>query len=110
MAMNRKSLPLRTLVVDDEPLAREGMAALLAEDPEIASIEEAGDVGQALQRIRGGDPHIVFLDVEMPEDNGFSILSAVGSYRIPSIVFVTAHERYAVRAFDKGAADYVLKP
>lgn len=108
MTWNRKQL--RALIIDDEPLAREGLAALLAEDPDVGSIQEAGNATQALSKIQDDDPHLVFLDVEMPEGSGFSVLKNLASDPAPAIVFVTAYERYALGAFDSNAVDYLLKP
>jgi two-component system LytT family response regulator len=108
--MNWNRRQLRALIIDDEPLAREGLAALLAEDPDVGSVQEASNADQALNKIRESDPHLVFLDVEMPEGSGFSVLKSIASSRAPAIVFVTAYERYALAAFDNDAADYLLKP
>jgi len=100
---------IRTLIVDDEPLARDGIRLLLAEDAEIGSIIEAGNGKQAVARIRAQEPDLVFLDVQMPEMDGFSVLRKVGQ-KIPAVVFVTDYDRYAVEAFEIQAVDYLLKP
>ena len=101
---------IRTLIVDDEPLARDGIRLLLAEDAEIGSIVEAGNGKQAVSRIRAQTPDLIFLDVQMPEMDGFSVLRRVDPQKIPAVVFVTAYDRYAVEAFEVQAVDYLLKP
>ena len=101
---------IRALIVDDEPLARDGIRLLLAEDPEISSITEASNGKQAVSRIRTQAPDLVFLDVQMPEMDGFSVLRKVGPQRFPAVIFVTAYDRYAVEAFEIQAVDYLLKP
>jgi two-component system LytT family response regulator len=100
---------LRAFVVDDEPLARSLLRVLLARDPEI---EVAGECGgaEAAGEISRARPHILFLDVQMPEVDGFDVLAALEPDRVPVVVFVTAYDHYAVRAFDVHAVDYVLKP
>ena len=103
-------MPLTTLVVDDEPLAREGLRMLLSRDPEISTIEEAKDGRAAVRAILDTRPDLVFLDVQMPEMDGFGVLQEVGVERMPAVVFVTAHDRYAIRAFEINAIDYLLKP
>ena len=101
---------LTVLIVDDEPLAREGLRMLLADDPEIAVIHEAKNGRDAVQRVREGRPDLVFLDVQMPEMDGFSVVHELGPEQMPAVVFVTAHDEYALRAFEAGALDYLLKP
>jgi two-component system LytT family response regulator len=102
---------IRVLLVDDEPLARSNLKFLLQQDPEIASIAEAGSGAEAIGEIRSTRPDLVFLDVQMPECGGFEVLEQLktGSM-LPVIVFVTAYDEYALRAFDAGALDYLLKP
>jgi two-component system, LytTR family, response regulator len=100
---------IRTLVVDDEPLARSNVLALLRGDPQIEVVGESGGGADALVDIRRLSPDLVFLDVEMPECDGFDVLEMLGPTR-PVIVFVTAYDKYALAAFDAGALDYVLKP
>ena len=99
----------RVLIVDDEPLAREGIATLLGNDAEVLVVEAASGVDAAalIQRLR---PDILFLDIQMPEVDGFALLEQVGADAVPAIVFVTAFDRYALRAFDVHALDYLLKP
>jgi len=103
-------MPLTTLIVDDEPLAREGLRMLLAEDPEISAIHAAKDGRQAVAAIRRTRPDLVFLDVQMPEMDGFGVVREVGAERMPAVVFVTAHDRFAIQAFEINAIDYLLKP
>ena len=103
-------MPLTTLIVDDEPLAREGLRLLLSQDPEVSAIHEAKDGRAAVAAILDTRPDLVFLDVQMPEMDGFSVVKEVGAERMPAIVFVTAHDRYAIQAFEINAIDYLLKP
>jgi two-component system LytT family response regulator len=106
-----RSPKLRALVVDDEPLARSSLRILLQRDPDIESIEECGSGAEAVAEIRKAAPDLVFLDVQMPECNGFEVLELLkGDECLPVIVFVTAYDEYALRAFDAGALDYLLKP
>jgi two-component system, LytTR family, response regulator len=101
---------LTTLIVDDEPLAREGLRALLCRDPEISAIREARDGREAVAAIRESKPDLVFLDVQMPEMEGFAVVQAIGAESMPATIFVTAHDQYAIRAFEINALDYLLKP
>jgi len=101
---------IRTLIVDDEPAAREGMRHLLAADPEIEVAGECADGWQAAAAIRDAGPDLVFLDVQMPELDGFGVLREVDLERAPTVVFVTAYDQYALRAFEVHAIDYLLKP
>lgn len=101
---------IRTLIVDDEPLAREGIRMLLRDDSEIAITGECGDGSEAVERIIEEGPDLVFLDVQMPEMNGFDVLDQVGTDAMPSIIFVTAFDKYALQAFEADAIDYLLKP
>jgi two-component system LytT family response regulator len=100
---------LRAIIVDDEPLAREGLRILCGGDPEVRVVAEAGDVDGAVEAIRRLRPDLVFLDVEMPGGGAFEALRELGP-RTPLFVFVTAYERYALRAFAVQALDYLLKP
>jgi two-component system, LytTR family, response regulator len=104
--MNRFSV----LIVDDEPLAREGLRLLLLGDPQVAAISEAQNGREAVTAIRDRRPDLVFLDVQMPEIDGFQVIQQVGPERMPSVVFITAHDQYAIRAFEINALDYLLKP
>jgi two-component system, LytTR family, response regulator len=101
---------VRTLVVDDEPLARSNLTVLLRRDPEIELIGECGSGMEALVEIRNSKPDLVFLDVQMPECDGFDVLEMLGGDLPPVVVFVTAYDQYALRAFEAGALDYLLKP
>ncbi|MFZ0592405.1 MAG: LytTR family DNA-binding domain-containing protein [Bryobacteraceae bacterium] len=103
-------MPLTTLIVDDEPLAREGLSMLLSLDPEISAIHEAKNGREAVLAIRNARPDLVFLDVQMPEMDGFAVVKEVGAEQMPAVVFVTAHDQYAIQAFEVNAIDYVLKP
>jgi two-component system LytT family response regulator len=98
------------LLVDDEPLAREGLRMLLARDPDVSAILEAKNGQEAVASIRAFQPDIVFLDVQMPEMDGFAVTAEVVAERMPAVVFVTAHDRYAIQAFEINAIDYLLKP
>jgi two-component system, LytTR family, response regulator len=101
---------MRTLIVDDEPLAREGLRILLSRDPEVSAIREAKDGREAVAAIREHHPDLVFLDVQMPEMDGFAVVRAIGAESMPAVVFVTAHDQYAIQAFEINALDYLLKP
>lgn len=103
-------MSLTTLIVDDEPLAREGLRALLARDPEVSAIREARDGREAVAAIRESVPDLVFLDVQMPEMDGFAVIRKIGAEHMPATVFVTAHDQYAIQAFEINALDYLLKP
>jgi two-component system LytT family response regulator len=104
------SSPINVLIVDDEPLAREGMTLLLKEEPAIAAIAEARNGAEAVEMIRARRPDLVMLDVQMPEMDGFGVLRAIGAEHMPPVIFVTAHDRYAIQAFEVNAIDYLLKP
>jgi two-component system LytT family response regulator len=103
-------MPLTVLIVDDEPLAREGLRLLLSKDQEISSIREARDGREALAAMRESSPDLLFLDVQMPEMDGFEVVRNIGAERMPPVVFVTAHDQYAIQAFEVNALDYLLKP
>jgi two-component system LytT family response regulator len=103
-------MPLTALIVDDEPLAREGLRALLSRDPEVAVIREARNGREAVDSIRECNPDILFLDVQMPEMDGFAVVRTIGAEYMPAVVFVTAHDQYAIQAFEINALDYLLKP
>jgi len=96
--------------VDDEPLARSNLIVLLKLDPEIEIVSECGSGIEAVAEIRMQKPDLGFLDVQMPECDGFDVLELLGSDLPPGVVFVTAYDQYALRAFDAGALDYLLKP
>ena len=100
---------LRVVIVDDEPLARESIRILLKPHEDISVVGECNDGREALEAIRRHRPDIVFLDIQMPALDGFDVIEALGD-ETPVIVFVSAYDRYAMRAFDVHAADYLLKP
>jgi two-component system LytT family response regulator len=100
----------RVLIVDDEPLARERLRTLLQEEAGIEIVGEASEGLSAAESILALTPDIVFLDVQMPGADGFDVIEAVGPDKMPFVVFVTAFDRYALRAFDVHALDYLLKP
>jgi two-component system LytT family response regulator len=102
--------PLKVLLVDDEPLAREGLRLLLDDMRTGASIDEAKNGREAVTLIRERRPDLVFLDVQMPEMDGFDVVREVSPDAMPAVVFVTAHDQYAIQAFEVNAIDYLLKP
>jgi two-component system LytT family response regulator len=108
--MNNATSGWRTLIVDDEPLAREGIRTRLAAIGGFDVIGECGGGRAAIAEIRARTPDLVFLDVQMPVVDGFGVIDEIGAAAMPAIVFVTAHDHYALRAFDARAIDYVLKP
>ena len=101
---------IRTLVVDDEPLARERLTSLLSGEPDMEVIGQCRDGEEAVTAIMDHSPDLVFLDVQMPQMNGFDVIEAVGSERMPLVIFVTAYDQHALRAFQVRALDYLLKP
>lgn len=101
---------IRTVIVDDEPLARRGIRAQLEEERDVEIIAECGNGREAVARIRELEPDLVFLDVQMPELDGFGVLKELGAERLPAVIFVTAYDHYALRAFEVHALDYLLKP
>jgi two-component system LytT family response regulator len=101
---------IRVLVVDDEPLARQRIVDLLKAEPDAELIAECRDGHEAVAAIEQHHPDLVFLDVQMPEADGFDVIEAVGADRMPAVIFVTAYDQYALRAFDVRALDYLLKP
>jgi two-component system, LytTR family, response regulator len=104
------SAKIRTLVVDDEPLARSNVTVLLRNDPEIEIVGECSSGRAALAEIRSRKPDLVFLDIQMPECDGFDVVEQLGRDLLPAFVFVTAYDQYALKAFEAGALDYLLKP
>jgi DNA-binding LytR/AlgR family response regulator len=101
---------LKVLVVDDEPLARDGLKLLLSRQSGVESVSEARNGREAIAIIRERPPDLVLLDVQMPRMNGFAVVQAIGPERMPAVIFVTAHDQYAIRAFEFAALDYLLKP
>lgn len=98
------------LLVDDEPLARASLRTLLEREPEAITIFEAKNGHEAVSLILGERPDVVFLDVQMPEMNGFDVVQKVGAAAMPEVIFVTAHDQFAIQAFEINALDYLLKP
>jgi two-component system LytT family response regulator len=104
-------MPMRVLIVDDEPIARRRISRLLKLEDDVEVVNEVGSGTDAVAAIREQKPDLVFLDVQMPDLDGFGVVSALGEPEsMPAIVFVTAYNEYAVKAFDVNAVDYVLKP
>jgi two-component system LytT family response regulator len=101
---------IRAVVVDDEALARSNIVALLRRDPDVGSIIECGSGAEALERIRHTKPDLLYLDIQMPECDGFDVIELLGREVPPAVVFVTAYDEYALRAFEAGVLDYLLKP
>ncbi|MGD2152417.1 MAG: LytTR family DNA-binding domain-containing protein [Gemmatimonadales bacterium] len=102
--------PMRVLIVDDEAVSRAGLRAILSGEPDIQVVGECGTGEQAADMIEESEPDIVFLDIRMPDLDGFGVLERIGAEQRPVIVFTTAYDEYAVDAFDVQATDYVLKP
>src|SRR6202045_2309361 len=108
--LDKLSAPIRVLVVDDEAWARRNLTVLLRRDPDIGTVVECGSGLEAIEEIRKSKPDVVFLDVQMPGCGGFDVLELLGSDLPSTIIFVTAYDEYALRAFEAGALDYLLKP
>jgi two-component system, LytTR family, response regulator len=109
-ALEKRTAPIRVLVVDDESWARRNLTVLLRRDLDIGSIVECESGPAAIEEIRKSTPDLVFLDVQMPGCGGFDMLELLGSDLPSTIIFVTAYDEYALRAFEAGALDYLLKP
>jgi two-component system, LytTR family, response regulator len=105
-----RSPKIRALVVDDEPLARRRIRRFLAGDPEVEVIGECGNGYEAINAITKHKPDLLFLDVQMPEVDGFAVLEGIDRRALPFVIFVTAYDRYALKAFEVSAVDYLLKP
>ena len=103
-------MKIKTIIADDEPLAREKIRNLLEQDPDIELIGECADGIETVTAIRNQQPDLVFLDVQMPELDGFGVLKALRHSNMPTLIFVTAYDQYALRAFEVHALDYLLKP
>ncbi len=103
-------MKIRALIVDDEPLARQRVRMLLDEEPDIEIVGESGDGFDAVDRIQTGKPDLVFLDVQMPDMDGFGVLRQVPPALLPVVIFTTAYDQHALRAFEANARDYLLKP
>lgn len=104
------ALPYRTLIVDDEPAARRGLRLLLERDPELSIVGEAGSGREAVRLLQAQRPDLLLLDIEMPELDGFKVLETITRGPAPAVIFVTAHDEHALRAFSVNAVDYLLKP
>jgi two-component system, LytTR family, response regulator len=110
MSAEEQPRSIRAVIVDDEALARSNVVLLLRLHPEIEIVGECASGMDALAAIRSSRPDLVFLDVEMPECDGFDVLEMLGGDLPPAVIFVTAYDKYALRAFEAGALDYLLKP
>ncbi len=103
-------MTIKAVVADDEPLARERLKRLLSADPELEMIQECRNGAEVLQTLLSCDVDLLMLDIHMPGLNGFDVVREMGRRKLPMIVFVTAHDRYAIQAFEIHAVDYLLKP
>jgi two-component system, LytTR family, response regulator len=102
--------PIKTVIVDDEALARDAVRLRLQSEPDIEVVGEAADGADAVELVKALQPDLLFLDVQMPVMDGFEVVEKVSSEHLPIVVFVTAHDRYALKAFETHALDYLLKP
>ncbi len=105
-----KNASIRAVIADDEALARKFIRRMLKDDPDVEIVGECSSGKEAVATIRKQNPDLVFLDVQMPEMDGFAVLESIGVERLPEIIFATAYEQYAIRAFELHALDYLLKP
>jgi two-component system, LytTR family, response regulator len=103
-------MKIRTLIIDDEPLARQGIRLLLKDETDVVVAAECANGKEGLEAIQRESPDLVFLDVQMPGMDGFDLLASLPEDRTPVIIFVTAYDQHAVKAFDASATDYLLKP
>src|SRR5919199_87748 len=101
---------IRAVIADDEPLARRGIRQLLGPHRDIAVVAEARNGRETLRALRELRPDLLFLDVQMPDLDGFDVLREIGAKSMPAVIFVTAYDEFAVRAFDAHALDYLVKP
>jgi two-component system LytT family response regulator len=101
---------IRTVIADDQPMARERLTSLLSEEPDVEVVAACASGTEAVSAIERHRPDLVFLDMQMPELDGLGVIAKVGPERMPSVVFVTAYDEFALRAFDVHALDYLLKP
>ena len=108
--MSLQSQPLKAIVIDDEPLAARLIDRYLRDDSDIEVLQHCGNGVQALHAIRELHPDLLFLDVQMPGMNGFQMLRSLSDHEIPFVIFITAHDEYAIQAFEVHALDYLLKP
>ena len=110
MVMRDAPTKIRALIVDDEPLARRRIKSLLAHDSTVDVIGECSDGYKAVSSISELNPDLVFLDVQMPAMDGFDVIRTIGAEHMPTVIFVTAYDQYALKAFEVNALDYLLKP
>jgi two-component system LytT family response regulator len=103
-------MKIRTLIVDDEPLARDRLRELLRDEPDLEIVGECADGREALDVIQKESPDLLFLDIQMPELDGFGVVAGLAGTQMPVIIFVTAYDKFALRAFEVHALDYLLKP
>jgi two-component system, LytTR family, response regulator len=103
-------MTIRTLIVDDEPLGRQGIRLLLQNEADVTIIGECANGADALDLVKREKPSLMFLDVQMPKMDGFALLAALPADHVPVVIFVTAYDRHAVKAFEVSATDYLLKP
>jgi two-component system LytT family response regulator len=103
-------MTIRAVIVDDEPLARQRIRSLLVEAEGVELVAECANGREAIQAIEASPPDLLFLDIQMPEVDGFDVLRAIGVGRVPVVIFVTAYDQFALRAFEAHALDYLLKP
>ncbi len=103
-------MKIRTLIVDDEPLARQRVRLLLGEEPDVEVVGECGDGFEAVDQIQETKPDLLFLDVQMPDMDGFEVLRRIPQALLPVVIFTTAYDQHALRAFEVHALDYLLKP
>ena len=101
---------IRTIIVDDEPAARTRIARLLSQDPEVELVTECRNGQEAVEAVNKHRPDLLFMDMQMPQMNGLEAVQRIQNDRMPFVVFVTAHDQYALQAFDVNAVDYLLKP
>lgn len=106
----KPNMTIRTLIVDDEPLARDRIRSLLKNESEVEVIGECGDGASAIQTIKNKKPDLVLLDIQLPEMGGFEIIESLDKEEVPAIIFTTAYDAFAVKAFKVHALDYLLKP
>jgi two-component system, LytTR family, response regulator len=103
-------MTIRAVIVDDEPLARRRVSDLLAQAEDVEVVAECANGREAIRAVEESPPDLLFLDIQMPELDGFDVLQAIGVGRVPVVIFVTAYDRFALRAFEMHALDYLLKP
>lgn len=103
-------MKLRAIIADDEPLARERVRCLLAEEPDVEIVAECANGLQTIKATQEHLPDLLFLDVQMPQLNGFEVIEVLQTQRMPGVIFTTAHDEHAIRAFEVNALDYLLKP